>query len=76
MKFTAVIGTSMVLFGIASSAHAEPATAAEGDFAAHCASCHGADRKGHVGVPNLSDKIWLWSGDVASIETTENNHEH
>jgi len=39
-------------------------------YQANCASCHGADRRGKIGVPNLADKIWLWGGDTASIETT------
>ncbi len=38
-------------------------------FAANCASCHGADGKGlrEFGAPNLTDNIWLYGGDKASI---------
>jgi cytochrome c oxidase cbb3-type subunit 3 len=42
-------------------------------YAAHCASCHGADMKGdHAkGAPNLSDNIWLYDfGAVGDIERT------
>jgi cytochrome c oxidase cbb3-type subunit 3 len=43
-----------------------------GLYQAHCASCHGADGQGHyaVGVPNLTDKDWLYGdGEVSDIET-------
>lgn len=41
-------------------------------FANNCASCHGADGKGlrEFGAPNLTDAIWLYGGDTASIRTT------
>lgn len=41
-------------------------------FAANCSSCHGADGKGlrEFGAPNLTDGIWLYGGDTASITTT------
>ena len=42
-------------------------------YAAHCASCHGAEMKGDVriGAPNLSDGVWLYgSGNVTDIERT------
>jgi cytochrome c oxidase cbb3-type subunit 3 len=37
-----------------------------------CVACHGADGKGNttVGAPNLTDDIWLYGGDLASIEAT------
>jgi cytochrome c oxidase cbb3-type subunit III len=43
-------------------------------FAANCASCHGADGKGmrEFGAPNLTDGIWLYGGDKASLTTTVN----
>ena len=38
-------------------------------YASNCASCHGADLKGKLGVPNLSDDIWLYDyGRVTDIE--------
>jgi len=42
-------------------------------YAAHCASCHGADMKGdqRKGAPNLADSIWLYDfGGVGDIERT------
>ena len=44
-------------------------------FAANCAACHGADAKGdrQFGAPNLTDAIWLYGGDVASIRKSIND---
>ena len=42
-------------------------------YQANCASCHGADMKGHQakGIPNLSDDVWLYDfGRVSDIERT------
>lgn len=38
-------------------------------FAENCASCHGEAGKGgrEFGAPNLTDQIWLYGGDKASI---------
>jgi cytochrome c oxidase cbb3-type subunit 3 len=38
-------------------------------FAANCAACHGPDGKGNreLGAPNLTDKIWLYGPDKATI---------
>jgi cytochrome c oxidase cbb3-type subunit 3 len=43
-------------------------------FGNNCASCHGADGKGMraSGAPNLTDGIWLYGGDKASLTTTVN----
>lgn len=43
-------------------------------FGNNCASCHGADGKGmrEFGAPNLTDGIWLYGGDKASLTTTVN----
>jgi len=44
-------------------------------FADNCAACHGADAKGNqdLGAPNLTDKIWLYGGDEATIIETVTN---
>ena len=44
-------------------------------FAVNCAACHGADGRGNrtLGAPNLTDKIWLYGGDRASIAETITN---
>jgi cytochrome c oxidase cbb3-type subunit 3 len=41
-------------------------------FAENCAVCHGPKGQGNqeVGAPNLSDKIWLYGGDKATIVQT------
>jgi cytochrome c oxidase cbb3-type subunit 3 len=41
-------------------------------FANNCASCHGPDGKGmrEFGAPNLSDNIWLYGGDRATLTQT------
>ena len=58
-----------------SGSNADPIKAAFGKekFAA-CAACHGADGKGNqaIGAPNLSDKIWLYGGSIATITETIN----
>jgi cytochrome c oxidase cbb3-type subunit 3 len=38
-------------------------------FADNCVTCHGADAKGNrqTGAPNLTDAIWLYGSDKASI---------
>ncbi len=42
------------------------------EFAAQCTACHGADGTGNhaLGAPNLSDAIWLYGGDRATIHET------
>ncbi len=42
-------------------------------FAA-CAACHGEDGKGMtaLGAPNLTDKVWLYGGSIATISETIN----
>lgn len=44
-------------------------------FEDNCASCHAEDGKGDrdQGAPNLTDAIWLYGGDEATIRETVNN---
>ena len=44
-------------------------------FADNCASCHGANGEGDraQGAPNLSDAIWLYGGDHATLVQTITN---
>lgn len=44
-------------------------------FAANCAACHGETGAGNrsVGAPNLTDAIWLYGGDKASLTATVTN---
>ena len=48
------------------------ATAGAQLFADNCAACHGADGKGNrdMGAPNLTDAIWLYGGDEATLTET------
>jgi cytochrome c oxidase cbb3-type subunit III len=42
-------------------------------YAAHCASCHGANLRGNqaIGAPDLADSIWLYGdGGIGDIENT------
>jgi cytochrome c oxidase cbb3-type subunit 3 len=71
-EIDAVVGYVQTLSGMARPS----ALSASGEalFANNCASCHGSDGKGlrEFGAPNLTDKIWLYGGDAASIKTTVN----
>lgn len=44
-------------------------------FETNCAACHGVDGKGNpiLGAPNLTDDIWLYGGDAASLRQTVAN---
>ncbi len=39
-------------------------------FLGNCAGCHGADARGAVGFPNLTDKDWLYGGSPEAIVET------
>lgn len=41
-------------------------------FADNCAACHGPDGHGNpeLGIPNLSDRHWLYGGDAQSVYTS------
>jgi cytochrome c oxidase cbb3-type subunit 3 len=41
-------------------------------FTANCVACHGADAKGNpeVGAPNLTDRFWIYGGNLETIDTT------
>ncbi|WP_395683253.1 cytochrome-c oxidase, cbb3-type subunit III [Dokdonella sp.] len=56
-----------------SGADHSPAKAAAGQAAfAVCSACHGPTGKGNqaLGAPNLTDEVWLYDGDLATIEKT------
>ena len=54
---------------------ADKAKAGATIFADNCASCHGEDGKGShdVGAPNLTDAVWLYGGDHATLVQTVTN---
>ncbi len=39
-------------------------------FANTCFGCHGADARGSLGFPDLTDKEWLYGGSAESIKTS------
>ena len=42
-------------------------------FMTNCAGCHGADAKGAIGFPNLTDNDWLYGGEPDKIVETITN---
>ncbi|HEX5649521.1 MAG TPA: cytochrome-c oxidase, cbb3-type subunit III [Steroidobacteraceae bacterium] len=48
------------------------ATAGETRYQQVCAACHGLDGKGMavLGAPNLTDDVWIYGGDAATIRQT------
>lgn len=70
---SAVVNFVMSLSGDPQDASAVEAGATV--FAENCASCHAEDGTGDrsQGAPNLSDAIWLYGGDFASIYDTVYN---
>jgi cytochrome c oxidase cbb3-type subunit III len=41
-------------------------------FTANCVACHGDDAKGNpeLGAPDLTDRFWIYGGDLETIDTT------
>ena len=45
-------------------------------FLNNCAGCHGADARGAIGFPNLTDNDWLYGGEPDTIVQTITNGRH
>ena len=67
-EIVAVANYVRSLSGLSSAPGADLARGAK-IFADNCAVCHGPEGKGNrsVGAPNLTDKIWLYGPDTATI---------
>jgi len=54
---------------------AEAATRGAEIFGEQCVTCHGADGEGirELGAPNLTDAVWLYGGERASIIESVSN---
>lgn len=65
----------LVAYVMSLSGREMPATwveAGRARFASMCVACHGMDGRGvpQLGAPNLTDNVWLYGGDFASIATS------
>jgi cytochrome c oxidase cbb3-type subunit 3 len=56
-------------------ADATKAAAGQVRFQTVCSACHGMDGKGNplLGAPNLTDQVWLYGGDAATLKQTVMN---
>jgi cytochrome c oxidase cbb3-type subunit 3 len=54
---------------------AAKAEAGKAKYMTLCIACHGPEGKGNqaIGAPNLTDEIWLYGGDLATIEASIRN---
>ncbi len=68
-----ILGLVEYVRSLSGADHDEAAAAAQAEtFVDNCSACHGEDGKGmrEQGAPNLTDGIWLYGGDAATIEHT------
>lgn len=67
--------TEFVLSISGGKADTETAIRGKTVFAEQCVACHGEEGKGNMelGAPNLTERIWLYGGDKASINETVRN---
>ncbi len=68
-----ILGLVEYVRSLSGADHDEAAAAAQAEtFVDNCSACHGEDGKGmrDQGAPNLTDGIWLFGGDAATIEHT------
>ncbi len=68
-----IVGLVEYVRSLSGLPHDETLAAAQAEtFVDNCSACHGEDGKGmrDQGAPNLTDGIWLYGGDPATIEHT------
>ena len=53
-------------------------TAGKAHYEKICVACHGADGRGNsaIGAPKLTDRIWLYGGDFASVAASVRDGRH
>lgn len=63
------------VLSLSGAEHSQIKAAAGKPLFAVCSACHGVEGKGNplLGAPNLTDAIWLYGGDLATIEETIRN---
>jgi cytochrome c oxidase cbb3-type subunit III len=73
-EITTVVNYVRSLSGLSTAPGYDP-TAGRKIFAENCVSCHGDDGKGsqELGAPNLTDQIWLYGSNEASLVETITN---
>lgn len=60
------------VLSLSGASHSPTKAAAGKSMFTVCAACHGPEGKGNpaLGAPNLTDTIWLYGGDLATVEKT------
>jgi cytochrome c oxidase cbb3-type subunit 3 len=73
----AILAVTDYVLSLSGPAHgvggtAQSVAAGRAVFAANCVVCHGPDGHGNqaLGVPNLTDRTWIYGGDVRSVYTS------
>jgi len=68
----AVVDVANYVLSLSGSGHDAVKAALGKEKFTVCAACHGPDGKGNqaIGAPNLTDHVWLYGGDLKTIEET------
>jgi cytochrome c oxidase cbb3-type subunit 3 len=68
----AVVAYVRSLSGLKPAGTAQQIAAGKDVFATNCVTCHGEDAKGKVemGAPDLTDRHWIYGGDLQSVFAT------
>ena len=65
-----VVNLAHYVLSLSGAAHDDAKAALGKPMFATCAACHGPEGKGNpaLGAPDLTDRIWLYGGDLATVE--------